>query len=147
MMTVDLLAPEVLAAVIAAMATLVSMTAMSVGWLLKTIYRANTQRLNSISDGFKAIDTTLQKHEKQNQDEHAKIWTSMQELMTDIKLNSQKSEHTKASLESLENTVKTQQSTIFKYIEKLSMIDSKLESVFRLMDSPVRITDINGGFR
>jgi len=112
-----------------------------IGWMVGYIWKNEKKNIKTIADGFKSLAESFTVLEKQNISEHGKLWDIIQQQRAELGIHIRSNDHLKSTIMNLEGIVKSQQETLFKHVEKITRVDSKLEAIFRHLDAPKRATD------
>lgn len=104
-------------------------------------WKSHQKRMELMATALRDLANGIKKTGDHSESEHKKIWDAVNGLRAEFHLGNQRTDHIKAGLLSVEGTIKNQQDTIMKYVERLVTVDSKLDAVFRIIDARARATD------
>lgn len=113
-------------------------------WLVRFLWKKHKAQTKHLRDSIVEIGKLFSEYKDASTTEHAKIKETMTAYRAELHLLKVTVEPLKAGILSLEGAVKNQNDTINRYIEKMGVVQGKLDAVFKFIDAPNRSTDLNG---
>src|SRR3990172_12351132 len=120
-------------AILGVATTLLTAVVSAIGWLLKSMFEDQKQRLIAVGTNIENITKDLRTYQEHNHDEHDNMRETMQGLRAELHMAQQKFDHIRVSLLGCETNLKSQQNTIIDHVRELAKVDSKLDAVFRFI--------------
>jgi hypothetical protein len=110
-------------------------------FIVKSLWKSHNIRLERLSLSVDRLGQYIKEQEAAIRKENRAIWDSIQELKKDKAVSEKNTENLASHILKLNFTTEEQQKTIQTHIERLIKVDTKLDAVFRFIDTPVRATD------
>lgn len=108
----------------------------------KYAWKSHQRRMEMMATALTELAKGIKSTGDMAQDEHKKIWDAIQGLRAELQLSTQRTEHVKAGLLKVEGSMVTQCDRIDRFIAAMTVVNSKLDAVFKVFDAPKRATDI-----